>query len=502
MKKNKSGLILFLSFYCCLVCIAESMIDLHIYQTSREGDRLKIVERKSLDNNDLSHSLKVDPSRTYQTIVGVGSSFTESAAAVWSELSKKQQQLLMDIYFSEEGAWLSLTRTHIASCDFSLKNYTYAPVPNDHELNHFSIDPDRNYLLPFIKAAQAVDGADFKIIASPWTAPPWMKTNQDWNGGELLEDHYSTFALYISKYIESYKAEGIPIWGITPENEPLGNDSNWESLHFNPHQMRRFIANHLGPQLMEDHSSVSIWMYDQNREEEMMEWAAVIYGDSEASSYVRGTAVHWYQSTVDVGGKFLDKHQTLYSNKELIHTEGCIDSIGNDEPIGSWLEDDWYWRAEATDWGYFWAREEDKNNHPHYRPFYRYTRDLIEGFNHHLVGWIDWNMMLNERGGPNHAHNFCLAPVLVDSGNDSYYLTPLYYSIAHVSKFVRPGAKRIHLSGCSDGLIGTAFENKEGSYVVILFNGTEEDATISIELNDIQLRHQIPAEALQTICIH
>lgn len=491
----------FITLFGCFGFADEFVHEVDIYRTSREGDRLKKIEAIELEGVNSNYTLKLDSSQRHQTIVGVGSSFTESAAAVWSELSQKQQQALMHTYFSEEGAWLSLTRTHIASCDFSLRNYTYAPVPNDHELTHFSIDPDRTYLLPLIKAAQAVDGADFKIIASPWTAPPWMKTNQDWNGGELLLDHYPTFALYISKYIRAYKSEGIPIWGITPENEPLGNNSNWESLHFNPNQMRRFIANHLGPQLREDHSSVSIWIYDQNREEEMLEWAEVIYGDSEASCYVRGTAVHWYQSTVDIGGEFLDKHQTLYSNKELLHTEGCIDSIGNDEPIGAWLEDDWYWRAEATDWGYFWAQDEDQAHHPYYRPFYRYTRDLIEGFNHHLVGWIDWNMMLNERGGPNHAHNFCLAPVLVNSGSDSFYLTPLYYSIAHVSKFVRPGARRIQLSGCDDELMGTAFENEDGSYVMILFNGTETDLTFSIELNEVSTTYEIPAEALQTICI-
>ena len=165
-------------------------------------------------------------------------------------------------------------------------------------------------------------------------------------------------------------------------------------------------------------------MYDQNREKEMIEWANTIYSDELASSYVTGTAVHWYQSTVDIGGDILEQHHKLYPDKQILHTEGCIDSIGNDEQIGSWLEDDWYWSAEATDWGYFWAKPENKKNHPKYRPFYRYTRDLIQGFNNHLVGWIDWNMMLNERGGPNHAGNFCLAPILVNSGLDSYHLTP------------------------------------------------------------------------------
>ena len=472
-----------------------------IYQTSRQGDRLKLIDKPFGNIKYTDYNIKIDPNQTHQTIIGIGSSFTESAAAVWFELSKTKQYELINDYFSPNGAWLSLTRTHIGSCDFSVKSYSYAPVPDDNELMHFNIDPDRKYLLPLIKAAQGVRNSAFKIIASPWTSPPWMKTNLDWYGGELCESHYQTFSDYISKYIKMYQKEGIDIWGITPENEPLGNDSNWESLHFNPHQMLDFIKHYLGPTLSIDHPSVSIWMYDQNREEEMIEWTNTIYSDELASSYVMGTAVHWYQSTVDIGGDILDQHHNLYPDKQILHTEGCIDSIGNDEQIGSWLEDDWYWRAEATDWGYFWAKPENKKNHPKYRPFYRYTRDLIQGFNNHLVGWIDWNMMLNERGGPNHAGNFCLAPILVNSGLDSYHLTPLYYSIAHVSKFVRPGAKRISLSGCDAQLMGVSFENLDESKVLILFNTSTKNIAVTVELDEFKSCHEIPSEALQTIII-
>ena len=473
---------------------------IEIYQTSRAGDRLKRVEPVREPCSDVQFI--VNPAKTFQTVVGIGSSFTESSAAVWSELSEKKREELLKLYFSKEGAWISLTRTPIASCDFSLRNYTYAAVPNDIRLEHFSIEPDRAYLLPFIKAAQAVESASFNLLASPWTAPPWMKTNDDWNGGELKKSCYPVFAHYISKYIDAYAAEEIPIWGVTPVNEPLGNDSNWESVHFNAEQMRDYIADYLGPRLQEDHPHVSMWMYDQNREEEMMEWAHTIYGDSTAASYVRGTAVHWYQSTIDVGGACLDELQDHYPTKEILHSEGCIDSIGNDEPIGDWLEDDWYWRAAATDWGYFWAQETDKKNHPKYRPFYRYTRDLIEGFNHHLVGWIDWNMLLNYRGGPNHARNFCLAPILVDSGRDTYYVTPLYYSIAHMSKFVRPGAKRIDLSGTHSNIACVAFLNTDASVVLILFNTHTERVRFSVAVDDVSFAAAVPGEALQTIVIH
>jgi len=472
-----------------------------IYQTSRQGDRLAPVEIQEKFETPPSRTLLLDPSTTYQTLIGIGSSFTESSASVLSELSEEVRDKVMKAYFSPEGAHISLTRTHIASCDFSLRNYTYAPVPGDVEMAHFSIEPDRTYLLPMIKEAQEIDGADFKILASPWTAPPWMKDNLTWNGGELKPEYYPAFAKYTVKYLKAYEKEGVPIWGLTPINEPHGNGSNWESTHFNPEQMRAYIADHLGPALKEANIDVAVWIYDQNRGAVLLDWANTIYGDEKASSFVRGMAVHWYQSTVDVCGESLDQVHEAYPRKELLHSEGCIDALGDDEPIGSWLEDDWYWRPEATDWGKFWASEAEQKDHPPYRPFYRYTRDLIGGLNHHLVGWIDWNMVLNTRGGPNHARNFCLAPVLVDSGRDEVYYTPLYYAIAHFSKFIRPGAQRIGLSGNDDTFMATAFRNPDGSFAVVVFNPSEKEVEYTVKMVDRTIPVRIKGQALQTIVI-
>ena len=344
-------LILPLSFVTMFSLSSASFASVEIYQTGRAGDRLEKIESlKGFAQTD--HTLKVNPENRFQTIVGFGGAFTEAGAHALSELSGEKRAEGLRDYFSPGGAHLSLSRTHIASCDFSLKNYTYAPVPGDVELKHFSIAPDYPFLLPMIQDALKVAGADFKIMASPWTCPPWMKTNNHWNGGELKKEYYSVFADYFVKYIEAYRQEGVEIWGLTPTNEPLGNNSSWESVHFTAEEMRDFIGEHLGPKLDAAGLDMSIWAFDQNRDHEMLHWAETIYSDEKASSYVDGMAVHWYQSTVDVGGENLDAMHGQFPNKGIIHSEGCIDNIGNDEPIGAMLEDDWYFRPEATDWGY------------------------------------------------------------------------------------------------------------------------------------------------------
>lgn len=483
-----------------LFAASSATAELSIYQTTRQGDRLKEIE-PAQSTAKADYQLQLDPSITHQTLVGIGGSFTESSAQVLSELSKEKRQEVIDRYFSPQGAHYSLTRTHIASCDFSVTNYTYAPVPGDTELEHFSIEPDRKYLLPFIKDAKQVEGANFKIIASPWTAPPWMKDNNTWNGGSLLPEHHQTFADYIAKYLEVYKTEGVEIWGITPTNEPLGNASNWESLHFTAEEMADWIAKHLGPTLEAKSPQTTMWAFDQNRGPHLIEWADAILGNPEAAKHVDGLAVHWYESTNTVSSESLDYVHNKYPGKGLLHSEGCIDAMGDDEKIGVWLEDDWYWRKEATDWGWVWAPEKDKKDHPKYSPFYRYTRDLIGGLNHNLVGWIDWNMILNTRGGPNHARNYCLAPVLVDSGNDSVFYTPLYYSVAHLSKFMRPGAVRIGLTGADDEFMATAFKNPDNSIAIAVFNLLTDDKTYIIQLGDENHTIAIPGQGLQTLVL-
>lgn len=495
MKIFKCSLVVILMF-AVMSCNSEKNDNLRveIYETSASGNKLtRITEYSEVDSAAV---IKILPEQKFQTITGFGGSFTESSAYLLNKLSKKNRDTILQAYFSEDGANYSLTRTHIASCDFSLNNYTYAPVPDDMELKNFSIEEDREDLIPMIKDAMAISKDGFGIIASPWTAPPWMKDNKAYVGGKLLPEYYDVFALYFSKYLDAYKAEGIDIWGLTPVNEPHGNGNNWESMHFSPEDETDFVQNHLGPKLEADgKGEVNILGYDQNRDG-LKEWVDVMFKDEVSSKYFDGTAIHWYESTYDVFPKALQYAHNKAPNKYLIETEGCIDS-----EVPAWKDDSWYWKKEATDWGYDWREDEKKYLHPKYAPVNRYARDIIGCLNNWVDGWVDWNMVLNRQGGPNWFENWCAAPVIVDEEADEVYFTPLYYTMAHFSKYIRPGAEVIGVDNSVETLQVTAAKNPDGSIAVVVFNEGKESKDFMLSLTEDSLKVSISAQAIQTIII-
>ena len=302
----------------------QEQLSVEVYETSASGNKLKKITEFSSGNE--AAIIKLLPGEKFQTITGFGGSFTESSAYLLNQLSKENRKKVLEAYFGEEGAKYSLTRTHMNSCDFSLSNYSYAPVEGDKELKNFSIDEDRDDLIPMIKEAMAISKDGFKILSSPWTAPPWMKDNKDWRGGKLLPEYNDSWALFFSKYIDAYKAEGIDIWGFTVENEPLGNNNNWESMHFTAEEMTNFVKNHLGPKLEADGHDVKILGYDQNRGEELKEWIDTMFKDEESSKYYDGTAIHWYASTYDYFPESLLYAHNKAPGKYLIQSEACGDS--------------------------------------------------------------------------------------------------------------------------------------------------------------------------------
>jgi len=346
-----------------------------------------------------------------------------------------------------------------------------------------------------IKDAMKVSKEGFKIVASPWTASPWMKDNNKWVGGKLLPKYYDTWALFFSKYVAAYQKEGIDIWGFTVENEPLGNGNNWESMHYSPGEMTNFVQNYLGPKLASENQEVKILGYDQNREH-LKEWVDSMYENTASSEYFDGTAIHWYASTYEVFPKELQYAYNKAPNKYLIQSEACIDS-----EIPKWKEDAWYWKKEATDWGWDWAPEKDKYLHPKYAPVNRYARDIIGCLNNYVDGWIDWNMVLDTQGGPNWFKNWCLAPVIVNPEKDEVYFTPLYYTLAHFSKYIRPGATVIALENSDKDLQVTAAENLDGSIAVVVFNEGKIKKDFKILLRDKETAISINPQAIQTIVI-
>jgi glucosylceramidase len=375
----KKSLWFILSVLVITSCSSNSTSQMNVFETSASGSLY--AEKKDFQKSEQHSIVSIDTKNRKQTIIGFGGAFTEATAHNINLLSPENRSEIIEAYFGDDGAAYSLTRTHMNSCDFSVTNYSYTPVEGDTLLEHFTIDPDRADILPMIKDAQGVSKEGFKIFGSPWSAAPWMKDNNNYVGGKLKKEYYDTWALFFSKYVDAYRAEGIDIWGFTVENEPHGNGNNWESMHYSPEEMTDFVVNHLGPQLEADGKGDLIIMgYDQNRQG-APEWADVMYRDDTTKRYYDGMAVHWYESTYDYFPATLDYVRDAAPDKILLQTEACVD---NQVPV--WRDDAWYWQKEATDWGYYWREEENRHLHPKYAPVNRYARDIIGCLNHWVQG--------------------------------------------------------------------------------------------------------------------
>ncbi|MDA9147970.1 glycosyl hydrolase family 30, partial [Schleiferiaceae bacterium] len=293
----KKSLWFILSVLVITSCSSNSTSQMNVFETSASGSLY--AEKKDFQKSEQHSIVSIDTKNRKQTIIGFGGAFTEATAHNINLLSPENRSEIIEAYFGDDGAAYSLTRTHMNSCDFSVTNYSYTPVEGDTLLEHFTIDPDRADILPMIKDAQGVSKEGFKIFGSPWSAAPWMKDNNNYVGGKLKKEYYDTWALFFSKYVDAFRAEGVDIWGFTVENEPHGNGNNWESMHYSPEEMTDFVVNHLGPHLEADGKGDLIIMgYDQNRQG-VPEWADVMYRDDTTKRYYDGLAVHWYESTYD-----------------------------------------------------------------------------------------------------------------------------------------------------------------------------------------------------------
>lgn len=472
----------------------------------------------------------------WQVFEGIGVSLTESSAFVLACLPKEQREAVLKEFFSEEGANFPLVRTHIGACDFSVEGkYSLAEVPGDTLLTSFSLQRDKEGFSPSvypqvldsmydlyhlmrdvaaIKASQA--DSTYKILASAWTAPAWMKDNNAYyergngvaRGGKLLPQYYATYANYLVKYIQAYQQEGINIWAVTPVNEPMGNDGGWESMDVSPQDEAKFIGHYLAPAIKQAGLSTKIFGFDQNTFE-MGPYVSAIYGDSLARAATAGMAVHWYGSTVSSFPDVLDSVYANHLDKLIIHTEGCVDNLGCPawdavtDPEGfteeNWFANDaFWWNKEATDWAYstpFWPEL-----HPKYSVVERYVTYLLEGIEHRMHGFIDWNMVLDKQGGPNHVSNFCGAPLMVDTDSKQLYYTPYYYALKQISNTLRPGDTIYTVSGKENTpLYGIASVNPQGKLAVQLYNHSDQPYTTSLTIGKWQASITIPAKALLTL---
>jgi len=406
------------------------------------------------------------PERTYQEVKGFGGAFTEAGAYNLSQLTTDKQKEVMESYFGKEGLHYNLCRTHINSCDFGLGNYAYLEEETDAQLSGFSIERDEKYLIPMIKMAKEISTEEIVLLASPWSPPAFMKSNKEMNhGGYLLKEYYSMWADYIVRYIKEYEKRGITISLVTIQNEPQAVQA-WDSCIYSSEEEKAMVRDYLGPAFLKNGmGNIKIIIWDHNKDI-VFERAQDILEDKEANQFVAGVAFHWYS-----GDHFesvaLVREQ--YPEKELYFTEGCVE-------YSRFIDSDEVAKAEM------------------------YAHDIIGNFNAGMNGYIDWNMLLDEKGGPNHASNFCAAPIMCNPKDNVMERRLSFYYIGHLSRYIKKGARRVAISRYTDKLDVTGFVNPDGERVIVVMNRTNEDISFSLREFEEGGCLIIKTHSIQTIC--
>lgn len=442
-----------------------------VYVTAKDtGQRLartgEIAFKGSPQRTEKQECIFVDPAKEFQTVLGVGGALTDASAETFYKLPEDKQREILTAYFDpQKGIGYSLGRTSINSCDFSSESYTYV-TNDDATLASFNISHDLKYRIPFIKEVLATAGKDFTVFASPWS-PAWMKDNNDMlHGGKLKPEYDDAWARYFVKFIKAYAAAGVPIWGVTVQNEPMAVQP-WESCLYTAEEERDFVKNYLGPIMAKSGlKDKKILIWDHNRSF-MYHRAEVVLDDPKAAQYVWGVAFHWY-----VGNYFenVKRVQEAFPKTHLLFTEGC------NAPFDPARIQEWQWGET-------------------------YGISMINDFNNGSAGWTDWNVLLDQKGGPNHVHNYCFAPIHANTETGELTYMSSYYYLGHFSKFIRPGARRIISSSTDDDLLTTAFLNKDGRIAVIVMNvsNTEQPFYLSIEGKTAETSS--PAHSIMTLVI-
>ena len=453
------------------VSSSKSNKKIQIYTTAENSDLRLSLSNNLISNEKATVFIEVDASKTFQTFLGIGGAITDASAEVFAKLSPEKQQEFLNAYYDKnKGIGYSLARTNIHSCDFSSESYTYI-AEGDKDLKTFNIDHDRKFRIPLLKRAIKTAGGKLTLFVSPWSPPAFMKDNNDiLHGGVLLPEFAQSWANYYTRFIKEYQKEGIPIWGLTIQNEPMATQ-RWESCIYTPEAERDFLKNFLGPTLEKDglgDKKIIIW--DHNRGDMLEKRAQLVFSDPEVSKYAWGIGFHWYETWNGGTPKFesVGNVYKAFPNKNLLFTEGCIEKF------------------DATKFQ-FWGNAE------------RYGLNMINDFNNGTVGWTDWNILLDQNGGPNHVGNFCFAPIHADTNTGQLIYTPMYYYIGHLSKFVRPDAKRISETVSDKVLLSTSFKNSDGKIATIVMNQSDKNVVYTITVKSQKNTITIPAHAMQTL---
>ena len=451
-----------------------------VFTSTKSGQRFKFSIKSLKPIGEIGKSdeleLLIDKSSKFQPIKGFGGALTDSASINIKSLSETTQEMLLQSYFGEYGIEYNMIRIPMASCDYSTRQYTYLDTKDDFNLTTFALaKEDTDYKIPLINIIKNITQRKISFYGTPWTAPAWMKTNNNeigrgWLLGKAGDKYHKTWAKYFVKFLDEYKKAGIKFWGLTAQNEPSNGlliKSTWQSTGFTAEMQRDFIKSDLGPALQENgYGDVKLMILDDQRIF-LPSWAQVVLSDADASKYVSGIGVHWYWNSF-IGPNALTDTHNFYPSKFILATEACS-KTPPPEALGHW--------QTGVD----------------------YSNDILDNLNNWAVGWVDWNLSLNLTGGPNWANNFDDSPIIVNKTGNEFYKQPSYYHMGHFSKFILEGSYRIHVSSSKTSTLKyTAAENPDGQAVLIILNtsGNSIDAKV-IDKNSYFLIN-IPPNSIQT----
>lgn len=420
----------------------------------------------SPDQGEENQLVNLYPQMSYQTFEGFGGAITESAGYVFSKMDKEKQDAMLEEYFGRENMKYRMVRIPIDSCDFSLGHYEAVTDQMDRTFAGFQLERVEKNIFPLLDRAQRVYGEALEIMLTPWSPPAYMKTNgQREHGGGLKEAYKGVWAEYICRYIKEYRKCGYKVKRMSLQNEPKAVQT-WDSCVYNAQEEKEFLRDHMWPALQENHlEDVEIFIWDHNKERAFERACAII--DETTSPMIAGIAFHWYS-----GDHFdaLAMIHEKFPDKKLILSEACIE----------------YSKFSAGDY---------------LKNAQKYAHDIIGNLNHGMTGFYDWNLVLDEEGGPNHVKNFCDAPFLYDTKNEKLLKRNTARYLWHFSHFIERGAVRIGTTSYTEKIEVTAFRNRDGSITAVLLNRTEKELTAKLRITDRLAAVKLPPASITTVSV-
>ncbi|XP_001657204.2 glucosylceramidase [Aedes aegypti] len=445
---------------------------------------VRLLPRQRMARSTRSVIIEVNREKRYQRIVGFGGAFTGAVSYNLGLLKPELRKSMYRSYYSKKvGIGYNMMRIPIGGCDFDLKPWAYNESPmDDAKLSNFTeLDQRDVEKIEQIKELMEVTGnRDIKFMGAAWSPPRWMKSNNDWSGSSRLKpEYYQTWADYHIQYLRLMKAAGLNYWAISTGNEPMNAVIGFlfirfMSLGWVATNQGKWVAKNLGPALKNsEFKNVKLFAGDDQRYTFPWWFSQMDQGHPDATKFVDGFAVHWYWDGVTPPG-LLDQASHLYPDKLIFNTEASL----GDKPfqthgpiLGSWD------RAES------------------------YITYVLQDLQHSVNGWIDWNLMLNEIGGPNYANNYVESAVVVNATTgEEVYKQPIFYGLGHFSRFITEGSVRVETTSDDSGMIVVGFLRPDNRTVLVFYNKKSSSCEVTIRDPERGLTQlEIPAKSVHSI---